>query len=197
MLFKQQIADCEDMISIFMQEIGVTQGDAKNHTLKTFGISTCIAVTLYDKENKVGAMGHFSALTDRQNLDEAFRGMLFAMQKAGYKNGDNSNVEVRVIGGYEGMSEEFLERVKNRLSFFGFSNFVGLEYARLEGEKIALDTRTGELFELANITPLDTDSMSEEENMLWKLQCLQAQLPYVHYTNDEKAKCYQVFLSAR
>jgi len=196
MQVKRQISDRVDMVLVWMQEFGTTSGNDESHILKTIGVSTCIAVTLYDSRSKVGSMVHISAATDTANLREAFRSMLNSMRKAGYQEASKGEVEVRILGGWQGTSDGLLMGIKNCLSSLGLSNVVEQEYTDIEGECIALDTQTGELFDLVDIIPLSITSTSEKERLIDRLREVRAQLPWIHYTYDERAKPYETFVNS-
>ena len=183
---RRQLTDTEDLILVWMQEFGTAKGDHENHILKTIGVGPCIAVTLYDKESRVGTMAHLSVGT---HLQGAFQGMVASMRSAGYQDEDRGKVEVRILGGWKGYSEELLEGIHRRLSFHGFSNIIEVDPNELNGHKcVALDTQTGELFDLANFIPMSLDS--EEERLIDRMREAQAQIPYLHYTYDERARAY-------
>jgi len=192
---RKQIDDKADMIFVWMQEFGTTSGNDESHILKTIGVATCIAVTLYDSQSKVGSMAHISAATDIENLREAFQGILDSMRRAGYQEASEGEMEIRILGGWQGCtSDELLMRIKSCLSSLGLPNVVEQEYSDDESKCIALDTRTGELFDLVNIIPMSITSTSEKEKQIERLRELRAMLPLVHYTYDERAKPYEIFV---
>lgn len=192
---KRQLNDSGNMIFVFMQEFGVTRGDQESPILKTIGAGPCVAVTLYDKESRVGAMVHLNSATlEGNNLEGAFLGMIASMRSAGYKDEDRSSVEVRIVGGNEEiLSEELLEGIQKCLSSLRFSNIVETDPNLGGGDKrIALDTQTGELFDLVRIIP--SHPSSEEERMTDRLRGVQAMFPWIHYTYDTRAKAYKTYV---
>ena len=63
--------------------------------LRTGGVSTCIAVFLYDRRTKLGALGHFSAGVDSRAYSER---MIGAMISAGANLRD---VDAQLFGGWD------------------------------------------------------------------------------------------------
>ena len=149
---RNSIEDREDMIDVGIQEFKFARADDKKYILKTLGIITCIAVTFYDKKSRIGAMAHFDVKIDNKNLGEILQYMIWGMQVVGYKDKKRSKVEVRIIGGRYGHSEELLENIKNHLVDLKLSNLVEESFAKDTDKilNIALNTSTGELFDLTH-----------------------------------------------
>jgi len=192
---RKTVADRPGMIFVFMQEFGTTKGSDPNPVLETVGAGPCIVVTLYDKISKVGTMTHLSPATDTRNLSEALRGMIASMYRAGYDDRNRNRVGVRIIGGHRGSSDELFGRIQRLLTNLGFSKPIEVDYGDWEAESVALDTRTGELFDLVQIRPFSLKS--EEERLRSAIRDMQALMPYVHYTSDKKVKHYEIFTSAQ
>ena len=149
---RNSIEDQEDMINVTAQEYKIAQSNDKNYILKTLGIISGITVTLYDKKGKIGAMAHFSTKTGSQKLKEIFQFMIWGMQVAGYKDEKRSEVEVRIVGGRYGRSKKLLADIKDCLTDFKLSNLIEISFAKDTDKilNIALNTRTGKLFDLTH-----------------------------------------------
>ncbi len=182
---RSSIPESPDSIVVFQQEFGTTRADSENPVLGTVGVGPCIVVTLYDPASKVGSMAHI-AMHDNGWI----RSMLSSMWRAGYEDQDRSAVEVRIIGGHDGVSDGLYETINNLLSSFGFTNIVEVDYGNFEVERVALDTRSGKLYDLHSIIPWPVPK-TENERLRREIRILRAQMPPVHYTDDDRAKQYQ------
>ena len=157
---REIIADRQDIDLVLAGEFRTTKGTGIRPALKTLEISACIAVTVYDPENEDGALGHFVPFTPDKELQTNLETMILKTGVANYTPEQKRGVEVRLIGGKKGVSEKLLRDIKKTLKSLGFSNYVEIDYGDEEIESIAFDTRTGKVFDLKNILPVDPEKIT-------------------------------------
>lgn len=123
--------------------------------LATFGVGSCVVVTLYDSSSKTGAMVHFD---NRSNV-------IVAMREIEKRLGGNpQDWQLRIVGGYreDKSSKAIVEDLRKKAAFSKIALVEEdiLEGFLREGLAVALDTETGELLDL----PTDyTDKFTQEQ----------------------------------
>jgi len=188
---RASVADSEDNIDVFMQQVATTSGRDEHPVLTTIGVSWCVAVTLYDPESQAGSLAHFSAMNNTKALQSTLAGMLYSLQKAGFSQEDRSQLQIHVLGDYE-HDGTLQQRVLTALRGMGLPEPVEVGYASDPlGLCIALDTRTGEVLDLEK--PFFFREISEDED---RLRDLRAQLPWAYYTDDPRVSSYEVFIAS-
>ena len=97
-------------IDVIQSEYAITRSTDKKSVLKSEGAGPCVIVTLYDHENKIGAMAHVDYPID---LYPSFDQILGEFNALNGKN--NYPIEARVIGGAEGFSDILVYLIEDRL----------------------------------------------------------------------------------
>jgi len=165
--------DRNDYFGINQQDFAVTSAQSRAPVLKTM-VFTCVACTLYSPSSKIGVLAHFDDLTSER--PESYQRILDALQSAGVS--DLLDLQIgfyglELPGNWAGSSqlavtlqnklqEEILRRTKSLMDPSRFHSNVrfpkGKEKESLRdlgfvNRRIALDTRTGEIFELGRFQP--------------------------------------------
>src|SRR3989344_1943718 len=106
----------DHLVEVSMNEFAVTNTNASKPVLATYGLSPCVSLVGYSPEDKVGFLTHYYGCTDMGN---SFGLLLYHILKQLGKNpsdfsSDPTNFEVRLIGGYNGMSESLINSIRGR-----------------------------------------------------------------------------------
>ena len=76
--------------------------------MQTFGIGPCVAVTIYDKKQKMGFLAHI----DTPDKAKSLNGVLNRLSSQGF---NLENCEARIIGGQTGSSTETIKTIQKCL----------------------------------------------------------------------------------
>lgn len=73
-------ADSNSMIFVDVNEFAITRGIDRFPTLKTVAIDNCIVLTLYDREDRIGGMAHFTVMqTDAQIAETIIESRMYKL----------------------------------------------------------------------------------------------------------------------
>ena len=123
----------------------ITSGSSNQHSLFTCHIATCFAVTLYDKETKIGVLAHIDITNSvKESIDK--------LSKNFTERGiDLSKLEVQIIGGYSSQPpcveqlehlELALNQLTQKITKLVFTKRLLIWFSE-HFSQIILDTRTG------------------------------------------------------
>ena len=175
------IEDSPEMINVKMDHYGVTQGDRANPWLKTYALSTCVGVVLYEPTKKLAGLDHVaepiksSVKEKRESVIESLIEMLATMERHGLTIEDRKTLRPTIIGGWgkDIVAYDLYTAVEEGLVGFGipkqniiFGERVGKEQL---GKSIAVDLRTGQIYNLSNLKPPEPDEHDELYGRLWQI----------------------------
>lgn len=129
---------------IIQKEYAITDAKSNKPIIGTFGVATCIALTVYDPKTKTAAIVHIDAGTEINSLG----GIFWEIDKDYRKN---SHLEVRLIGGNHSRTLvisllKFLKKIDIGISS---ADVLHKPYP----SEVAIDSRTGQI--IPNIFPID------------------------------------------
>jgi len=136
-------SDTPKAIEVLQHEFAITRpGKGRSPLLQTFGAGPCVVMTLHDKQTKVGVMAHFDATT---TVATSFNMIKVKLEKYGV---DIGNMEMRLVGGQTGQSEELILSLRDQADERGI-DIVEQEIvlSRSNISAVMLDTETGELYD--------------------------------------------------
>ncbi len=144
-----------ESILILQGSGGVTAPSTGQRYLVTSGLTSCVAVTLYDRETKIGALAHFDRPSD---VSSAIRMMIEHMEKNGAGPG---RLEARIIHGTH-QSDELRDAICLALASAGITvaEIDTSGHDLLWPRSIAFDTETGEVYDVSGL--YTTDPLSWE-----------------------------------
>jgi len=142
------IDDSNEMISVSMGEYGITSASHTNPILKTVGVGPCVAVALYAPDSKVAGLIHLPP-GRREFRDKDLRVLVNAMQRNGVKKEELNKVVAHIVGGYE--KDELPSIATDTLHDLGIDIIQTNVRTSTKGYSIAIDGRTGDVFNLRNI----------------------------------------------
>jgi chemotaxis receptor (MCP) glutamine deamidase CheD len=185
---RQEINDLGGIL-VFQQEFATAQARDSNFTLQTVGAGPCITVVFWDSVSQVGAMVHLAHMVLHQNKFEKpwVEKVAESMTKAGFQ-GSRSTVEIHIIGGQTGSSENLYNYIDTTLRQAGFTRVVEVDFGGYESRNILLDTRSGQVFDLVNIISLSWGKLSPQEEGLLQMRTMNALESWVDFTLDPRAK---------
>lgn len=132
--------DDPNAIVVLQREYAITSADSKKTTLQTMGATTCVAITLYDTQNKLGALAHIDGVT---KVHESFDRMIAELELLG---ANKSDLEARIIGGALGFSEELVYMITDRLTEADIPILeTDILHYLMDGANIQLDVKTGKV----------------------------------------------------
>ncbi len=150
---RKLLADSDDYIEATMNEVAISRGNSKHPIVKTIGAENCLILALWDKASKTGGILHMIEEDSPPNHYSVNISRFFeALQRNGVK--DFSQLRVHLLGGYPGTAiyDGTLAEIGKHTNIK--KNIVANERTRhtvpgrLPGFSVALDTRTGEVFNL-------------------------------------------------
>ena len=166
---RRKIDDNDEMVRATMNTYGVTSANHTYPILKTVGLSFCVGVALYDPDSKVAGLIHiiepdrsrgYSAMVSIKN---DIKNMLTTMEKHGVTIEARKKIQAHIIGGLRG--DDTPKQVRERLHILGINNILTDErvddVSLQVSQNIAVDARTGEVFNLVNIKPGKIDKLDE------------------------------------
>lgn len=131
---------------IIQKEYAITDSKSEKPIIGTYGLGSCIALTIYDRENRVAAIAHIDGTTRIESLGRVF-------DEFDKKDDSVSPLEIRLIGGNESsrkMAIEILEYLKNRRDCKLVStDILGKEHP----SAFVINAENGAI--IPNITPID------------------------------------------
>lgn len=123
--------------NIYIRGVGLTDANNAAPVLGTFGVGPCVAVAVYNPQTRTGLLAHLDARTDPQSLNQLLDRL----------DGGGAALQAHVVGGQEQtrhLVEETLSVLESRpglsIKTTDVLNDRGLR-------SLALDTRTGEVFD--------------------------------------------------
>ena len=134
-------------------EFAITAGKEKEYLIKTPGFNSCLVLTLYSSEKKVGGMAHFDVETE---VPRSLREVVLPE----FRKRDCRGLKACLVGGVEGHSGDLIRAVRDSLKgsqigIAGMDIFDSFGYPGL-----ILSARTGRLFD-----PDTTDIKSDAETL--------------------------------
>lgn len=159
---RKGVKETEEMIDVMMNTYGVSSANHEYPILKTTGIGPCVAVALWEPQGKVAGLIHIIATNDnpsrevRQDILNVFN----AMKRNGAVDGHREKIQVHIVGGLE--DDHLHDTILDSLKGLEIENILTNERAEVgaSGHCIAIDARTGELFNLTDIQPKEIDNIS-------------------------------------
>lgn len=164
---RKDIDDSDEMINVSMNTFGVTSADHTNTILKTIGLGSCVAVVLYDPATKVAGIVHIVE-ADRSkpgtsewiSVGNDIKNMLAVMGKYGVTQQARRNLQAHIIGGL--LDNDLPQLARERLKVLGIHTILADERTEEEGSlrishDIAIDARTGDVFNIKKIKSGDID----------------------------------------
>lgn len=155
--------DQELVRGILQKEYAITDATSEKPIIGTFGLGTCIALTVYDSKRRVGAIAHIDATTAIDSLDRIF----YDLQESGVQI--NQQLIVGLIGGDSSSRQlvvSLLDFLRNKSMSLSFADILDKPHP----STFVMDTKTGEI--VPNIHPTDC---GEEEDLRMKVAGLQMQ----------------------
>ena len=135
----------EDVFEIIQTEAGITCSEEEHPVLATYGIGPCVAIAGYEPNLKIGFIAHVDELTS--NPSQTIVGNLERVSS-------DQNYEVTLIGGNEETSRENVQKIIDNFTLNNLNPQIKFEIVDnelyeedLNIKSIALDTRTGELYD--------------------------------------------------
>jgi len=135
----------EDVVDLVQQELGITNSKDKKPVIATSCLTNCVGITGYNKENKAGFLIHADAMT--HPILPVLVGSL------GRLTPEKQVYGVHLIGGQSKGEKRHINRIIDSLTINNLNEKIRFEIVEkdLYGEdmkrNIALDTRTGEIFD--------------------------------------------------
>lgn len=151
---RRDIEDSDEMIYVKMDTFGVTSAKHKFPILRTTEVGFCVAVALWDPKSKIAGLVHISSAMDK-GLEEPQRdilNMLNTMQRNGVSSEETHRINAHVLGGH--YLDDLGDIVVEKLKKLGIVNIMSNERAVSFAFNLAIDARTGEVFNLVNLKPL-------------------------------------------
>lgn len=151
---RRDIEDSDEMIYVKMDTFGVTSAKHKFPMLRTTEVGFCVAVALWDPKSKIAGLVHIGSAMDKglEEPQQDILNMLNIMQRNGASNETICRMNAHVIGGYyrDNLGDIIVEKLKK----LGIVNILSNERGITSAFNLAIDARTGEVFNLVNLKPL-------------------------------------------
>lgn len=150
-----------EKIEVSLQDKAVFQNEislSNQEKLYTIGLGPCIGITLYDPVKKQVALAHFDV---NATVEDALTKLLTKMQIS--NNTEAKRLQVNLIGGYPGRSDNLLIRIYQKLKESGVEKFnIVMKNDSQDGYKIAIDPQKGKIYQVAN--PAITNQVENNKN---------------------------------
>lgn len=154
---RRDTEDSDEMIYVKMDTFGVTSAKHKFPMLRTTEVGFCVAVVLWDPKSKIAGLVHISSAMDKglEEPQQDILNMLNTMQRDGVSNDTTHRINAHILGGY--YQDNLGEIVVEKLKKLGIVNILSNERAIVSAFNLAIDARTGEVFNLVNLKPLASE----------------------------------------
>ena len=166
-----EISDTGEMIEVYQNTWGITQGSRQNPFLKTIGLGPCVAVVLYDPKTQIAGLSHMIAsfATDNDRWKRPHNdllNMVSAMQRNGVTYDNRFLLQAYLVGGG---ADDLPIIVQERLKQLGINDIItNIRSKDNESHSIAFDSRNGHLYELVNIIPGEINRFDELQALMPK-----------------------------
>jgi hypothetical protein len=139
------LKDSNDIIAVAQGEYGFTIADSSAPFIKTCWASDCIILVMYNAKRKVGMVAHIDNETD---IETGIRDILVDFRELGANINDlQATIIARAVPSNKGLKKH----VRSLLGeFFGMRD-VRENYYGVDDRNIALDTKTGIIYNLTDI----------------------------------------------
>lgn len=142
----------EDTVSVWVNGVSMTggrarRGFARKRYIETFFVQSCVAVSIWDPETKVGGIAHLPPWTDAK---KAIDRIIERVQESHWDwPGVGWRPEARIVGGWRYCSEKIILDILEALEDHNI-RVVEKDILHPEGtvKNIVLDTQTGELYDV-------------------------------------------------
>jgi len=157
---QRKVPDQEQIRGILQKEYGITSSVSNVPMLGTFGLGPCIALTVYDPEAQMVALGHVDATTDVNSLDRI-------IGEFGLSKQDLHRLQIGLIGGDDSSRKQAIQLIrflKDRGLDLSFAEILDKSHP----SAFVIDARDGQI--TPNITPHNNGG---DEDLRMKIAGLQ------------------------
>ena len=133
--FAGTVEDRKDIPEVFQREYIITSSQQTDY-VQTYGVYTCVALTLYDRESKIGILTHLDAQTD---VEKELPKLVSAI--------GNNSLEARVFGGLKNSSSDLAGKILKQLKKLNIQVVEKDIYQDSNSSKsVMLELDTGKVF---------------------------------------------------
>jgi hypothetical protein len=141
----------ESSVLVLQEQTGVTRGSSRQRYLITTGLTSCVAVTLYCRETKIGALAHMDINCTDSDVMSTIQRMTCCMKD---NKADLGQLEAGIIEGTE-HSRALIDAICQSLAVLGIKIVKRVGIQPLFPRSIVFDAKTGEPYNLSGVYTID------------------------------------------